>query len=212
MEKVIDVTEQVKTDIVEADEFQDIAGQINRMILDGQEKIQNGRYNLANQLMVTSKKYCTINGIDHLYTMARERGFDSVTIEDCMEVARSISSRLAGVNTDSIEAMKKDLENKFYNQQLVNVSMDSFDHVEYINELANIEVMQSIGSVCDDIIEFSQTMDEEISKLTEKLEEMDEDRFDHWLHTTNRETRIQREELDTKYNDKITELMKSYAH
>lgn len=222
MEKIIDVAEQieadnqfedvtskVETDIVDVDEFDEIVKKIDAMTLDATKKIENGRYNIIQNIKITSAKYNTINGIDHIYMMAIDRGFKDVTVEDCIKIASVVMCNLDQTPTGDIEKLKEYFDSKFYNKDLL-LSNGKLDNVTYVQELANIEIMQTLGSVCDDIVEFKRKSDSEIQELIDELEKLDAKRYDHWLHTDMLELRDKEKDLVREYNTKIMELTESY--
>lgn len=149
-----------------------MAKSIAKMYEDRDKKALDARDHLVSQLIVTSDKYRTANGVmAALDTVRTVFGHDYMGIEEEMDIAKSAAKEMSKKALDmSNRAADLDPEDMYvlcdgyYKTDFTTASA-----VDMVYELMALQLCQNVGPSADDIVSFIDTADKEIEKAREDL-------------------------------------------
>lgn len=178
MNKVIDMTDEIINQEPEVDEVTELKEQVESMTKQMNDKLELGRNSLINMLKVTRDKFLTVNGTNHIYQamldakLYKETDCDSL-ISIANDAALDFSDNIGEVveeigDDDSIEAIQKLFMNRFYLSEYKHRSK-----YQFIDELIAIQMVREIDGTCNDLLEFKKVAEEEIAKVQQKIEELE---------------------------------------
>lgn len=177
-------------------------------LIDVAKKMNTARVNFFNKLKVTAQKYRMVTGVDHILQMLIERATNSESkigggeLENSSELSHIIADRIEnfarGINIDdSFEDIGTSAENLFVNKNYI-ADRGIFGVVE---ELINIELMQQIGDVCDQVINFEKIAFDELDKQIEVIQEKNKD------YTPSKETVDEIDKINKESKEEIETIL-----
>lgn len=205
---IVDVTTAIPVDMEESTEFEDMAKQWKSMMIGITNKMELARYRIIEMIKVTSDKYGTVNGTDHILQMANDRNMNLNYIS-CNNIARQLQEDLIELakqnKTNDIVDIKDIVMKKFFNNDFI------FEHVnQYVEELADMEIVQQVCGACDDALDFCTKAAEECDKILKDMEELDLEAYAVWSEEDNAEQvsiRNEIEEIIKKTQEDIEKLL-----
>lgn len=178
MDKIIDMTEEI-FEPEPATERDELSGQLSSMTEKMNEKLELGRNSLIDMLKVTCDKFKTVNGTNHIYQMMLDAKMDKTTydIYELIEIANNIAHQFAYQFNDIVENIND--ENSI--DDIQKIFMERFYEPEYkyedlfgfIRQLVAIQMVREIDGTCNDLLEFKKVAEEEIAKVQQKIDELE---------------------------------------
>ena len=156
----------------------EMAQSIAKMYEDRDKKAIGARDHLVNQILVTSDKYLTANGVMSALEIVREVFADRnnpLEIEEEIDIAKSaakhmsqkakeMSERAASLDPEDLYA----LCDGYYSTDFANKRVTALD---IVYELMSLQLCQNVGPNAEDIVEFCSNADDEIDKARENLKD-----------------------------------------
>lgn len=168
------------------DAYAEMLHAYKKMNIDAEKKISAMLSNIYNNIIITADKYKTVVGVDHVYELisSRESGeFDIIgALQEADRIAKDTSNMLMLCIDNSSFVSAKDLQKEFHSR-FFNKDYKMTTFVKHIQDLVYIEIMQNIGKLIDDVVEFEQEVREQIVYEFELLQEEDSDRTEEWIQS-----------------------------
>lgn len=153
-----------------------MAKSIAKMYEDRDKKALDARDHLVNQILVTSDKYLTANGVMSALEIVRDvfaDHKDPLDIDEEIDIAKSAAKHMSQKAKEMSErAASLDPEDLYvlcdgyYSTDFANKRVTALD---IVYELMALQLCQNVGPSADDIVSFIDTADKEIEKAREDL-------------------------------------------
>lgn len=150
------------------------AKSISKMYEDRDRKAVGAKQHLVSQLMVTTEKYRTANGImaalDTVRTVFGSHGDDIYSeIQMAQRIAKgmAVTAEKMAEKAQSLDPDDMDqLCEMFYDKDMTNKKVGP---TELAEQLMTLQLCQNVGPNAEDVVEFLRSADEEIEKARENL-------------------------------------------
>ena len=155
---------------------EEMAKSISKMYEDRNEKAENAKQSLLDQLDVTSNKYRTANGVMSALSCLRDvlgENAKEYTLEEEIGYAKTVATLMAKTAEDMCDtASNLDPEEMhmlcegFYDKTF---SEGVSSGLDMVRELMTLQLCQNVGPNAEDITEFYRHANKEIAKARENL-------------------------------------------